>query len=267
MARQVLWCFLLVSAICVPLWGRAQIRGIDIAQRYPLADEIFAFGDIVVYDREALQYRLSESRADPLVFGIAVESPVFLLDDGSTNVPVVRSGESIVNVVAENGPISAGDYITTSRSKGKGERANEDDAFLVGIALGSFAGLETEVVGTEGGIDYGQIPVLLSVGHVSKINEITKGGAPSTPVGNTGFTEATILNVIQYLVAAFIAIGSVLIAFRNFGPNIKTGLDSIGRNPLAKASIQSMITLNVILIALVSLGGLFISLAILLLPI
>lgn len=249
--------------LLLPLGAAAQVKALDIAQRYPLANESFQFGDIIVYDKEALVYRLAGEHSDPGVFGIAIESPVLLLDNGTTDVPIIRSGEALVNVVATNGPIAAGDYVTTSAVLGKGERANPEDSYVVGVALTPYAGLESEVVGTEGDTAYGQISVLLSVGHISKAHEeLTGERAPET-----GITEATLLNVIQYALAAFIAVGSVFIAFRNFGPNIKSGIDSIGRNPLAKASIQSMIVLNVVLIVLISGGGLFVSLAILLLPI
>lgn len=257
--------FFALGSVFVPLVSRAQIKEADIVQRYPIANETFLFGDIVVYDRETLHYRLSTTRVDPFVFGVAIENPIFLLDDGTANVPITRNGETVLNVVAENGPIRAGDYITTSSVRGKGERANADDIYLVGIALGDYAGLPDEIVGEESGTSYGRVPALLSVGHVSKVQEVWP--RDSVAGAQTGVTEATLLNVIQYIVAAFIALGSVFIAFRNFGPNIRTGLASIGRNPLAKSSIQSMVLLNVVLMVLISAGGFFVSLAILLLPI
>lgn len=256
--------FIVVVLVLLPGLVLAQVKALDIAQRYQLADSEFVFGDIVVYDREALTYRLATVHGDSAVFGVTVESPVLLLDDGSLNVPIIRSGETTINVTALNGPIVAGDYITTSATRGKGERANASDVYLVGIALASYAGLEGEAVGLEGDVPYGKVPVLLSVGHVSKVQEVLTG--KPAPV-NKVFTEATLLNVIQYAVAAFIAVGSVFIAFRNFGPNLRSGITSIGRNPLAKSSIQSMIVLNVVLIILIAGGGLFMSLAILLLPI
>lgn len=271
MHRLLLKGFLLAILLVggfLPLFSAsllAQIKELDIAQRYELADGTFEFGDIIVYDRDSLVYKLSVVHGDPDVFGVTLETPTLLLDDGTANAPVVRSGEAFVNVVARNGPIAPGDYVTTSGVRGKGERANVEDAYLIGIALGSFSGLPEEVVGSEGEVSYGRIPVLLSVGHVSKAQEVLTG-APVSAADND-ITEATLLNVIQYIVAAFIAVGSVFIAFRNFGPNLKTGIDSIGRNPLAKSSIQSMVFLNAVLIALVSAGGLIISLAILLLPI
>jgi len=257
---------LCLSALFIIVFSvaEAQVKEFDIAQRYDLADENFEFGDIVVYDRDALTYRLGAEHGDANVFGVTLEAPTLLLDDGTDNVPVVRSGETLVNVVTANGPIAAGDYITTSSARGKGERANPEDAYLVGIALTAYSGLPEEVVGEIEGLSYGRIPVLLSVGHVSKVEEMLTGAPAQT---SEALTEATILNVIQYIVAAFVAVGSVFIAFRNFGSNIKTGIDSIGRNPLAKSSIQSMVVLNVVLIILVSLGGLFMSVAILLLPI
>jgi hypothetical protein len=240
----------------------AQVSSMDIAKRYPLLETAFVFGDVVVYDRETQIYRLSFKRADTDVLGVTVENPTFLLDDGTENTPVVRTGETRVNVVGTGGPIAVGDYLTTSAVSGKAERASPSDSYLLGIALGSYAGFPEEVTGEQAGIGYGQIPVLLAVGHISKAQEISTG-----KTADSGVTEATVLNVIQYIVAAFVAVGSVYIAFRNFGPNLKEGVVSMGRNPLAKASIQSMVVLNVVLIVLISGAGLLVGLAILLLPI
>jgi len=44
---------------------------------------------------------------------------------------------------------------------------------------------------------------------------------------------------------------------------VTKGIESIGRNPLAKTTIQTMIIINVVLIGLVSLGGIILSLTIL----
>lgn len=254
--------FVFIAVFFVPVLLLNAQQGIDIAKRYPLGGA-FSYGDIVVYDRDTLVYRLSYKEEDADVVGVTVETPTFLLDDGTSNVPVIKTGEALVNVVALDAPIVPGDYLTTSSVIGKAKRARPEDTFLLGIALSSYSGLPEEVVGDEGGVPYGRVPVLLAVGHVSKVQEIIS----AEPQGTEGVTEATILNVIQYIVAGFIAVGSVYIAFRNFGPNLKEGVLSIGRNPLARTSIQSMVALNIVLIGLISVGGLFVSLAILLLPI
>ena len=68
--------------------------------------------------------------------------------------------------------------------------------------------------------------------------------------------------IIRVIIAAIIVLVTVLINFYTFGRNITKGIESIGRNPLARVSIQSMIILNIILIAVVSIGGIILSLVI-----
>jgi len=55
-------------------------------------------------------------------------------------------------------------------------------------------------------------------------------------------------------------------ALKYLGPNFTQGIVSIGRNPLAKSTIQAMVTLNVILILIVTIGSFFVSIVILFLP-
>ena len=68
--------------------------------------------------------------------------------------------------------------------------------------------------------------------------------------------------VIRYVLAALVAIITITINFRTFGRNITKGIESIGRNPLAKGAIQSMIILNIIMITIVSVSGILLSLVI-----
>lgn len=236
--------------------------GFEIARTYVITSAIEPqFGDIVVFDRNAQQFVLASSPADENLFGVIVEDPLLVLESDNGGLPIVESGEAVVNVTAQNGAISAGDYITSSNLPGKGQKADDEHTYIVGIALEPFSGdLATTSSDT---VVAGPIRVLLSIGTQEQAAEQFE----EQRAEETGITEATLLNVIQYFLAAFIAIGSIYIAFKNFSPNLKDGLVSIGRNPLAKSSIQSMIVLNAVLIVLISLGGLAVGLIIILLPI
>jgi len=72
---------------------------------------------------------------------------------------------------------------------------------------------------------------------------------------------------MKYILATLVAIGTVYIAFKVSNSSIKEGLISIGRNPLAKTSINSMLAINVIMIILISAVGLTVAIALVLLPI
>jgi len=242
--------------------------GIEIAKTYVLEGTVPSqSGDIVVFNREKQEFILASIPGDEGLFGIVVDEPLLVLEVGNGGVPIVRSGEALVNVTAINGAINAGDYVTSSSIPGKGKKADAGDTYIVGVALDSFSGESLEdpgdLLGSAGAVNASSIRVLLSIGTQEQAAIQLLDEGPKA----TGFTEATVLNIIQYFLAAFIAVGSIYIAFKNFGPNIKDGIVSIGRNPLAKSSIQAMVVLNVVLIALIGIGGLFIGLAILLLPI
>jgi hypothetical protein len=263
------WIFSLicVAALLFPIFPvQGQFESVGIAKTYVIDDPNALFGDIVSFDRETQTMRLSQISGDPELFGVIADEPLLVLETENGGVPVLRNGDTLINVTTRNGAIRAGDYITSSPIPGKGMRADQNHTHIVGIALEPWSGGEVATTTIEDVI-VGVIPVLLSVGTQEKAADLLEEYKEEEPPAQTGITEATILNIIQYLLAAFIAVGSVYIAFKNFGPNIKDGIVSIGRNPLAKSSIRSMVVLNVVLIAVVSLGGLFISLAILLLPI
>lgn len=263
-------CFLLIALFLVyavfgPLLeANAQTQTVEIAKMYEINDTVSVeSGDIISFQPDSQNLVLSRSRSDKNIFGISVENPLLVLSTEEGGTPIVRTGEVIVNVTDNGGAIVPGDFITSSSIPGKGEKALETDQYIVGVALGSFP--EDGVVAESGEVIVGQIPVLLSIG--TRQNAITELKLDQMPTQNTGVTEATVLNIIQYLLAAFIAVGSIFISFKNYGPSIREGIASIGRNPLAKPTIQSMVVLNTIIIVLISGGGLLVAIAILLLPI
>jgi F0F1-type ATP synthase membrane subunit c/vacuolar-type H+-ATPase subunit K len=64
----------------------------------------------------------------------------------------------------------------------------------------------------------------------------------------------------RYFIALLIVIFTIYFSYRTFGKNVTKGIEGIGRNPLAKVSIQTMIVLNMILIGGVCIGGMILAL-------
>ncbi|KKS46230.1 MAG: hypothetical protein UY07_C0014G0015 [Parcubacteria group bacterium GW2011_GWA1_47_8] len=243
-------------------YAQVGINDSSVTSTYTISDENVAYGDIISFNKEEGTYVLSRTIDDKSIFGVVVEQPVLLFHRKDGAIPIVQSGEVLLNVTTANGPIAAGDDIIASAFPGKGQKADIYDANVVAVARESFTGVGGTNTATFDGeeIAIGQIKAVLAVG-VARSQKPISVKLPFVPQEKSPITR-----VIQYLVAAIIAIGSVYLSFRNFMPNIHEGIASIGRNPRAKASIQSMVILNAALIIVVSAAGFAVSIIIILLP-
>jgi hypothetical protein len=72
--------------------------------------------------------------------------------------------------------------------------------------------------------------------------------------------------IFRYVLAAAVALAAIVIALRSFGGTLSQSIISVGRNPLARGTILSMMLWNTFLIFLVSGAGLAIGVAILFFP-
>lgn len=266
--------FLLNLAVfTLPSEAYAQFGETSIARTQLITGGVAESGDLVSFDRSTQTFRLAQVISDSNLFGVVVTNPTILLRTSTESVPLVSSGEVYVQVTTANGPISAGDYITSSSIPGKGQKAGPSTSVVLGIALDSFPALSnaTPSVVSTTTVDGGSIRVLLAIGP----KLLDSGGDGELIAANAaGENEQTssldmfgvstsLATLIKYLLATIVVVGSVYVAFRNFGSNMRDSIISVGRNPLAKASIQSMVMLNTVLIVLVSVAGLFIGLMIL----
>lgn len=223
-------------------------------------------GDIVSYNKDLQIYEQSHTVDDTKVFGVVNESPVLVFRTGS-GFPVIQTGELLVNVTSEGGSIEVGDSITTSDIPGMGQKFNDSNSFVLGTALEAFSGdtSTTTVIFDGREVEYGSILVLLSIG--STVDELDKPVAPATIfIHEGGESETGLETIFRYITAALFTIGTLFVVVRTFGPNLARGVVSIGRNPLAKTSIQAMVIFNVILILSISAISFIVSLLIIFLP-
>ena len=245
----------------------SQFRTLDIAVTHKISDKSKP-GDIVSLTGKDGELEPSKVAYDQKMFAVVVQFPAFVIRTIDTN-PVSRTGVSLVNVTTLGGPIQIGDFITSSPIPGHGQKAENLGGYMLGIALEDF----TEKKGTpmdyeKGKVYKGQMKVEIGIGPASPTLIKASGGLFGTlKQVASALTYNLLINkdnekIIRYFIAALVAVIVIFINFNTFGKNITKGIEAIGRNPLAKVSIQSMIVANVILIALVSLGGIVLSLAI-----
>ncbi len=179
-------------------------------------------GDIVSFASGT--YRLSEKSHDPAMFGVVSFSPAITIGKVGVrgNLPVVSSGKAAVRVSSLNGLIKKGDFITTSLIPGIGAKADRF-GYILGVALEDFGETNPEKIG--------KIPMLVNI----RVN---------SPFA---VFETSPRTTIRYILAFLIAVSSMVIGFTYFGKVARTGVEALGRNPLAARLIEFGVFLNLFL--------------------
>lgn len=185
------------------------------------------------------------------MFGVYSETPaVVIANQNLTNAkPVVSSGKAYVAVSSVNGPIKIGDYIISSPQAGVGQKADKSGNML-GVAMEDYSNSDKKAVG--------KILVTISIktsllSSSSRTNLI--GSLKSALLAPT----LTPLSSLRYILAMIVAITSFVLGFVYFGRVSKSGLEAIGRNPLARRMIQINMVLNLLMTMAIILGGLLLA--------
>lgn len=193
------------------------------------------------------------SRAyEPNLFAVVVENPAVSFQTENVKegeYPVISTGKVYVLVNGTNGPIKSGDYITSSDEAGVGQKAIKS-GYVLGSAIEEFTG------GTSA--DKGKIlvsmsirPVYLSTGAGANLFELIKEGIDGAFLSP--------LAALRYVVAAVVVGVTVILGFVHFGRIVKTGVEAVGRNPLAGKRIQFSVFMNVFLTIVIMIAGLTIA--------
>lgn len=229
----------------------------DITSIYKIADTAAVDGDILTSSETGL-IRTTKV-ADEKVFGVLQATPLLVYRSvDAEGQPVARSGIARVNVITSNGPILYGDYITSSATPGKGQKSAGVGAIL-GIALASYAGEEGE--------DFGKIPVALKIEFAGPAG--SSGLSANRFFGTIGsaFLESVsdperFTDVVRYISAGLVVLLSFTFAFLTFSRSIVKSIEALGRNPLARATIQISIIISIILLVVTGIIGIVASIVI-----
>lgn len=208
-----------------------------IAVTVPSGEANIPTGSIICTHGQS--YIPCSSPASPTMFGVSTEAPLLSLTDDAISQPinVIRSGDVLVRVSTSNGPITKGDLVTSSNNPGVAEKAN-DNGPVLGIAQADYTESDPSLVGT---ITVSMHPAVAA-------------GVPSTDYRG-GQVESDTSTWLRYGAATLIVITTVISATVALKKASSISLEAIGRNPLAKNSIQlSLITSYTVIAGLVGLG-------------
>ncbi len=240
-----------------------QPQGIEVTSIYEIAEPEAVDGDILkATDKGLLRTNIG---FDNKMFGVIQDSPLLVYRTETKGKPVVRSGIAEVNVTTLNGPIKYGDYITSSSVAGKGQKASES-GYTFGVALKEFTGEGApQVDGPNGKVAAGKIPVAVRV-------EYTELSNPRFAGRLFGFVGTTLLenisdpkqlgNVVRFIAAGLVILLSFTFGFLTFSRSIAKSIEALGRNPLAKSTIQLSMVINIGLLVVTGIIGIVASILI-----
>lgn len=211
---------------------------LGIANNVPIKGDNIKNGDIVSSSEGG--YVLSKTPYDPLVIGVVTTNPAVSLSiEGSDDntYPVVSSGNVEINVTTQNGNIKIGDLITSSNTPGAGMKAKQT-GYVLGRALDNFT--------SDSKSEVGRINIALNL-HYSYSSANTPSSLKDLFSLSVLATYESPSAVFKYIVAGVVILLSFILGVISFGRVANTGVEALGRNPLAGRMIQFGIVLNVLI--------------------
>lgn len=202
-------------------------------------------GDVICSYEDGF-YKCKEEY-DTSIFGVVVDNPSVSLQDSEiqNSVLVLSKGVATVKVNSSNGNIQEGDFITSSKTGGIAIKATRN-GYVIGNAAQSYNNNDKNAVG--------EIQVVLNIHPASKF---AQGGSNLLQYIRQGLAVPLYepLASLRYLLAVLMVILSFTLGMMYFGRASRTGIEAIGRNPLAKRVIQMTVLLNILLtIVIVGVG-------------
>ena len=212
-------------------------------------------GDIISSTKQG--YKRTVSPYDPQIFGVVSVKPAVYLSDATANnaTPVLSLGEAQVRVSSTNGPIRRGDFVTSSKIPGVGQKA-VDNGFVVGTAEEDYTNSDPKKVGL--------ILVTLQPHFAQLSSNLTRNLFSAASIGFNAALQ-TPSGVLRYMIAGIISVLSFFFGFRFFARASNRGVEAIGRNPLAKQAILLSVFINSAITISIMLLGVAISYLILVL--
>jgi hypothetical protein len=185
--------------------------------------------------------------ADMLGVSVAsTDAPVSISDPSKHQVFVATYGKYDVLVSNENDVIKPGDFITISSLEGVGMRSDGSYQLILGKALVGFAGTNdaeskvtlTDSAGGKRTVALKRIPVDIGVAHNPVYTGDSIAGVPrflssiAHTVSHKPVTALRIYACLSVLIVVLFVAGGILFA------GIRSGMNAVGRNPLAKKTIM-----------------------------
>lgn len=236
---------LLNLGISFPKATYAQNQSQGLAISIPIADKDAK--DASIISSTPTGFRLSKTPYDPSIYGVISENPALSLEDrnSSTNKPVITQGKTYVQVSGANGPIKVNDFITSSEVPGVGQKA-KINGFVLGTALENYT--------TSGPKKIGKILVSINPRYNGSFTNL-RGNILQILKEAPKEAFVSPFNFFRYILAALVSLIAFTIGLIYFGKTARSGVEALGRNPLAGRIITLGIVFNFFLtVIIVSIG-------------
>ena len=227
------------------------LYSLGVAENITVVGDDLQGGIIVTYLDG--QYTPSTEEFDPYIYGVISDTPAieFIYEEiDRETVPVVTKGSTPVRVSAQNGAINIGDRLTSSTTPGVAMLANKSGLTL-GVAQEAYDPANPEEIG--------EIIVTLDIKFTlsRSLTEQQQVGGKLLDVVNLSTIAALEepQEVLKYVLAAFILIGSVAFSFLVFGRSAQNSILALGRNPLASKAISLGMVLNIAMSLFIIISG------------
>lgn len=218
-----------------------------ISQAYQTNTSDITQGALVsIVSSKSQNVELANTNNGANVVGIAANKPILQLSSNSnSSVQVVVSGSTDAYVSDANGAVMVGDKIAASPVDGVGMKASSSTE-IVGTALKSLSSVPnvTETVTTQAGeqtkIHVGLIPVAVNIAYFSQLS--SEGTISSfVPTFLQNVANSVIgrqVSPLRVLVGAIALLLGFISTTTMLYVSIRSGLISIGRNPLAEGALR-----------------------------
>lgn len=240
---------LLLIVLGLILAGSALAQSLSqTASNLEVADPEAEAGDIITKSETGLVR--ADTPYDENVLGVVGNKPAIVFNKpGTSTLPVVTQGEVMIKVSNTNGKVQQGDYITSSNIPGVGQKADQS-GYVLGRALENLNASQAKIR-VSLGVQRATIGEQNTIGIMKGIGWNLIQGAQQPE----NFPE-----MLRYLFALLIGGGSFVLGFLSFGRTLQNGVRAVGRNPLAKRSIQISLVLNLVGILILTGAGLTLAL-------
>lgn len=199
---------------------------------------------------------LSTIPYDGQILGVVARDAGIIIasDDVSENaVPVISNGQVYVLVSSQDGEIKRGDMLTSSTNPGVAVKANKS-GYVLGYAMEDYADPD--------GTKVGKIVINLNLHYYNSRSTLAGTLSDILKLAVLPTKEAPTA-LFKYIVAALVVLLSFLFGFLTFGRMAAKGVEALGRNPSASATIHLGIIFNVSIVIMIILVGLIVAFLIL----
>jgi hypothetical protein len=225
--------------------GLASAATSGISQGYDTKNKNVVPGTIMSLDTKgSIEAVPADAAQRPQLLGVVADEPLISLNNGDSRVQISLEGTSPAFVSDLNGAVKAGDRITVSPIEGIGMKATGSGVIL-GTAGNDLSSVKTttrtivDAKGVKHTVHIGMLSVRLNVGYSS--GEDTSPLAAFIPpfmmkfAGDIAGKDVSGLRVVESVSALLIGFGIAGVMLR---AGIRSGIISLGRNPLASRTIK-----------------------------